>query len=102
MNKGPNKANIYFEDIKKVKDTPTNVHTEEINKIKEYLECRYICEQDALWRLLGYDIHHNTPSVERLHVHLPLINNIIYKENTKLKKLLQNPNSRKTMLTKCL
>jgi len=48
--------------------------TKEIDEIKEYLDCRYICEQDALWRLLGFDIHYHWPLVERLPVHLPLLN----------------------------
>uniref|UniRef100_A0A0A9BWL2 Helitron helicase-like domain-containing protein n=1 Tax=Arundo donax TaxID=35708 RepID=A0A0A9BWL2_ARUDO len=86
INKGPDKAKIIFEEIKKGKDTPADTKTGEINEIKEYLDCRYICEQDALWRLLSYEIHHHTPSVERLPVHLPLMNSIVYKENIKLKK----------------
>jgi len=48
--------------------------TKEIDEIKEYLDCRYICEQDALWRLLGFDIHYHWPLVERLPVHVPLLN----------------------------
>ena len=48
VNKDPDKAKIIFEDIKKGEDPPTNEETNDIDEIKEYLDCRYICEQDAL------------------------------------------------------
>lgn len=67
----------------------------EDNEIQQYLECRYICELDAIWRLLGFEIHYHFPSVERLPVHLPLMNNIIYKENIELKHILENPKTQK-------
>ncbi|KAJ1284410.1 hypothetical protein BS78_03G202000 [Paspalum vaginatum] len=38
VNKGPGQAKIFFERIRK-----------DIDEIKEYLDCRYIYEQDALW-----------------------------------------------------
>jgi hypothetical protein len=59
INKGPDKAKALFERIKKNVDPPTNDETREIDEIKEYLECRYICEQDAIWRLLGFNIHYH-------------------------------------------
>jgi len=74
VNKGPDQATIMFQRIRKGEDPPKNEQTKEIDEIKEYLDCRYICEQDALWRLLGFDIHYHWPPVERLPVHLPLLN----------------------------
>ncbi|KAG2661478.1 hypothetical protein PVAP13_1KG506713 [Panicum virgatum] len=68
VNKGPEQAHIFFEQIKKGQDTPVNEQTKDIDEIKEYLDCRYICEQDALWRLLGYEIHYHWPPVERLQL----------------------------------
>lgn len=59
----------------------------------------YICEQDALWRLLGFDIHYHYPPVERLPVHLPLFNKVKLPTNTKLKNLANDPNITKTKLT---
>lgn len=61
---------IIFDRIKKGENT--NIIT--IDEIKEYLECRCICEQDALWRSLGFKIHYHWPPVERLPVHFPLMN----------------------------
>ncbi|RCV06619.1 hypothetical protein SETIT_1G177200v2 [Setaria italica] len=99
VHKGPDKAKIIFQGIKKGEDTPRNIENDTIDEIKEYLECRYMCEQDALWRLFGFEIHHHTPPVERLPVHLPLMNNVTIKSDDELKTLMKNPNIQKTMLT---
>ena len=99
VNKGPEQAHIFFEQIKKGQDTPVNEQTKDIDEIKEYLDCRYICEQDALWRLLGYEIHYHWPPVERLPVHLPLMNLTKIKKDAKLSDIINDPKKQKTMLT---
>jgi len=99
VNKGPDQANVIFERIKKGQDAPINDQTRDIDEIKEYLDCIYICEQDALWRLLGYEIHYHWPPVERLPVHLPLMNLIKIKKEAKLRDVISDPKNQKTMLT---
>ncbi|KAJ1279783.1 hypothetical protein BS78_04G182000 [Paspalum vaginatum] len=44
VNKGADKAKIIFERIRNGQDPPTNEETKDIDEIKEYLDCRYICE----------------------------------------------------------
>jgi hypothetical protein len=99
VNKGPDKAKIIFERIRKCEDPPTNEETNDIDEIKEYLDCRYLCEQDVLWRLFGFDIHYHWPPVQRLPVHLPLMNTVKLTTNTKLQSIIEDPKNRKTMLT---
>jgi len=99
VNKGPDQASIIFKRIKKAQDETKDEETKDIDEIKEYLDCRYICEQDALWRLLGYEIHYHWPPVERLPVHLPLMNIVKMRKNAKLKDIIDNPKNHKTMLT---
>jgi len=98
VNKGPDKATVILEPLKK-EDPTQNKNTKDIDEIKEYLDCRYICEQDALWRLLGFDIHYHWPPVERLPVHLPLLNTIRLHKNTKLQHITKDPKFHKTKLT---
>ncbi|GJW25506.1 putative PIF1 DNA helicase/replication protein A1-like protein [Tanacetum coccineum] len=43
---------------------------EEVDEIKDYLNCRYLSSCEAAWRIYGFDIHYKTPSVERLPFHL--------------------------------
>ncbi|XP_074352599.1 uncharacterized protein LOC141691739 [Apium graveolens] len=54
------------------KDTPdeTTTKAKSMNEIKNFLDGRYICVSEAAWRLLGFDIHHRFPSVERLLVYM--------------------------------
>jgi hypothetical protein len=99
VNKGPDKAKAIFERIKRNVDPPTNDETKDIDEIKEYLDCRYISEQDAMWRLLGFDIHYHWPPVERLPVHLPFMNIVTLQKNAKLKAIIFYPKKQKTMLT---
>jgi len=49
--------------------------------------------------LFGYEIHHHWPPVERLPVHLALMNIVKYKKDTKLRDVIKEPKNTKTMLT---
>lgn len=70
-----------------------------VNEIDNYLECRYVTPNEAAWRLLEFDSHYTDPSVERLPVHLPLENNVIYSEDDNLEQVIQNPKNMTTKLT---
>ncbi|XP_074352042.1 uncharacterized protein LOC141691202 [Apium graveolens] len=54
------------------------------DKIKNFLDGRYICASEAAWRLLGFDIHHRFPSVDRLLVHLEGEKNVSFKKHDNL------------------
>jgi len=73
-----------------------------INEINNYLECRYVTPNDAAWRLLQYDIHYSDPSVERLPVHLPLENSVVFIEEDDLEEVIEDPNNLRTKLTSWL
>ncbi|KAM0931492.1 hypothetical protein ACQ4PT_000481 [Festuca glaucescens] len=60
---------------------------------------RYLSACEACWRMFGYDIQGRQPSVERLVVHLPSMNKIIFHENDPLVSLVDNSLRYKTMLT---
>lgn len=49
--------------------------------------------------MFGYDIHGRQPSVERLVVHMPAMNRVIFHETDDLERVLSNPSAHKTMLT---
>ena len=55
-----------------------------------------------MWRLLSFEIHYHWPPIERLPVHLPLMNIIKIKTHTKLTDITTNPKNTKTMLTEWL
>ena len=99
VTKGPDCSKAYIERIKKGEEVAIDETTQTRNEVQEYLDCRYICEQDACWRVFGYDIHRHFPSVERLPVHLPGENNIVYNEETNMVEVVSNGFLRRTMLT---
>ena len=49
--------------------------------------------------MFEFDIHYRTPSVERLSVHLPFMNNLVYQANRPLVDIVDDPRSLKTTLT---
>jgi hypothetical protein len=61
---------------------------EDIDEVREYIDCHYLSSPKAVWRLFEFDIHYRTPSVEMLAVHLPLMKNNVYPENCPLGGLL--------------
>jgi hypothetical protein len=49
--------------------------------------------------MFAFDIHGRQPSVERLIVHLPGMNRVIFRENDRLDSVLDDPDAYETMLT---
>jgi hypothetical protein len=64
---------------------------EDIDGVREYIDCHYLSSHEV--------VHYRTPSVERLVVHLPLMNNIVYPENRPLVDIVEEPRSSQTTLT---
>ena len=47
VTKGPDCSKAYFQRLRNGEDVPEDENTKTRNEVKEYLDCRYICEQDA-------------------------------------------------------
>jgi hypothetical protein len=82
--------------------TDTSSSNEPINEINIFLECHCVTPNDGSWMLLQYDIHYTDPSVERLHVHLPFENNVVFTEEDDLEEVIDNLNNAGTKLTSWL
>nr|GEX84876.1 uncharacterized protein [Tanacetum cinerariifolium] len=46
------------------------VDGEEVDEIKDFLNCRYLSPCEAAWRIYVFEIHYRTPSIERFPFHL--------------------------------
>ncbi|CAN6546421.1 unnamed protein product [Malus baccata var. baccata] len=86
ITKGVDRARAVFED-------------EEFDEIVAYLNCRYLCPYEAVWRLLQFHIHFRESPVERLSVHLPSDQNVVFRETDDLNHVVNQPNLESTMLT---
>jgi hypothetical protein len=99
VTKGPDYSKVYLERIRG-RGVPVDGNVRvQVNEINEYLEARYICAYDALWRAFGYTIHGKTPSVERLPVHLPGMNVVRFDCDADLTRINDSDLLRKTKLT---
>jgi hypothetical protein len=48
VTKGPDCSKIYLERVRNGEDIPFDEETSLRNEVKEYLDCKYICEQDDI------------------------------------------------------
>lgn len=58
-----------------------NKDSDEFNEIKKFVSGRYISAGDACWRILGFPLIEKDFIVERLPVHLPDMQSIVFKGN---------------------
>uniref|UniRef100_K3Y356 ATP-dependent DNA helicase n=1 Tax=Setaria italica TaxID=4555 RepID=K3Y356_SETIT len=72
---------------------------DEVDEVREYIDCRYLSSHEVVWRMFEFDIHYRTPEVERLAIHLPLMNNLVYLTNRPLVDIVDDPRSTQTTLT---
>ncbi|WVZ95295.1 hypothetical protein U9M48_041079 [Paspalum notatum var. saurae] len=77
-----------------------HINVERVNRdgMEKYL-FKCIASNEAAWRLLQFDIHYTDPAVERLQVHVPFENSVLFTEDDYLEQVLENPRNRVTKLT---
>ena len=42
-----------------------------MDEVQAYKDARFVASSESCWRLFGFDLHNESHSVQRLHVHLP-------------------------------
>ncbi|XP_020102630.1 uncharacterized protein LOC109720149 [Ananas comosus] len=99
INKGPDRTRAVIEDNYSPGGTDSVDQYKQVDEIKQYLDCRYLSTYESVWRLFQFDIHSREPTVERLTVHMPLMNNIIYHESQSLSDVVNRFNIEKIMFT---
>jgi hypothetical protein len=62
INKGSDRAKVYFEITAKTPNASPGPHLAPPNEIQEYIDARYLSTCEAVWRILEFDIHYRTPS----------------------------------------
>ncbi|GJW66489.1 hypothetical protein Tco_0120913 [Tanacetum coccineum] len=89
INKGPNRisAGIYVNNESNGDDVvETNV-----DEIKAYLDCRYVFAYEVAWRILKFEIHYRTPSIERISFHMHDQQQVVYQDAANIDDVLQIP-----------
>ncbi|GJW08505.1 hypothetical protein Tco_1570928 [Tanacetum coccineum] len=83
INKGPDRVTAVVDD-------------EEVDEIKDYYDCMYLSSCEASWRIFQFDIHHRTPSVERLPFYLPDEHSVIFDEFDSIDYVLEKDSNNTT------
>ncbi|XP_074342457.1 uncharacterized protein LOC141680021 [Apium graveolens] len=69
-----------------------------LNEVKNFLDGRYVCASEASWRIFGFDIHHRSPSVDRLSIHLTVQKYLNFQSFADLENVCNNATSKKSKL----
>ena len=71
------------------------------NEVKQYLDARYVAQNEAHWHLMTYEMHCISPSVYRLQVHLPGMQNVTWNEDAAetLNEIVELASTKETILT---
>ncbi|GKC07837.1 retrotransposon-like protein [Tanacetum coccineum] len=72
------------------------VDDEEVDEINDYYDCMYLSSCEASWRIFQFDIHHRTPSVERLPFYLPDEHSVIFDEFDSIDYVLEKDSNNTT------
>nr|XP_043611848.1 uncharacterized protein LOC122583517 [Erigeron canadensis] len=73
-----------------------------INEIDNFLDGRFICPHEAAWRILNFPIHHRSPAVQILAVHLERKQTVTFRDSQKVSNIVRNPALARTTLTQWL
>ncbi|KAL6140767.1 hypothetical protein ACLB2K_059061 [Fragaria x ananassa] len=69
------------------------------DEVRNYVDARWVCAPEAIWKIFKFVMNRMYPSVERLQIHLPNRHNVVFNANESIKNVLENDRNSKTTLT---
>ena len=70
-----------------------------MDEIKSYLDACYVGASEAMWRILSFKIHDGSPSIQRLHIHLPGETTVTFNETENVREVVDRGARTRTTLT---
>ncbi|XP_058746222.1 uncharacterized protein LOC131619101 [Vicia villosa] len=70
-----------------------------MDEVQQYVDARWICAPEAIWRIFRFTLYRLYPSVERLQIHLPERHQVRFYEHQRIAYVLNNERNSNTMLT---
>ncbi|XP_019416779.1 PREDICTED: uncharacterized protein LOC109328006 [Lupinus angustifolius] len=67
--------------------------------IQQYVDARWICAPEALWKIFGFNLYQLYPSVVRLQIHLPNRQQVRFYDHQMINDILNDDHNSKTMIT---
>ncbi|XP_050908519.1 uncharacterized protein LOC127122180 [Lathyrus oleraceus] len=80
-------------------DDGTSNQPQNIDEIKQYIDCRYVSPSEASWRIFSFPIHGRKPAVERLYFHSEGQNSVYYPDFDRINTVLEKPSVTESMFT---
>ncbi|KAI5407486.1 hypothetical protein KIW84_053660 [Lathyrus oleraceus] len=80
-------------------DDGTSNQPQNIDEIKQYIDCRYVSPSEASWRIFSFPIHGRKPAVERLYFHCEGQNSVYYTDFDRINTVLEKPSVTESMFT---
>ncbi|KAI5394306.1 hypothetical protein KIW84_061119 [Lathyrus oleraceus] len=70
-----------------------------MDEVQQYVDARWICAPEALWKIFRFTLYRLYPSIERLQIHLPNRHQVRFYDHQQIADVLNNERNSKTMLT---
>ncbi|KAF7814060.1 uncharacterized protein G2W53_028029 [Senna tora] len=70
-----------------------------IDEVKQYIDARWVCAPEALWRIYKFSMSRIYPAVERLQIHMPNMQRVQFNEDQSVYEILGNERNTRTQLT---
>ncbi|KAI5404812.1 hypothetical protein KIW84_051829 [Lathyrus oleraceus] len=80
-------------------DDGTSNQPQNIDEIKQYIDCRYVSPSETSWRIFSFPIHGRKPAVERLYFHCEGQNSVYYTDFDRINTVLEKPSVTESMFT---
>jgi hypothetical protein len=71
--------------------------SENVDEVKEYIDCRYVSPSEACWRIFSFPIHGRKPAVERLYYHLEGEHSVYFQDYETIDEVLLKPSVTESM-----
>jgi hypothetical protein len=89
--KGHDRASVVMRDASKEND--------DVDEIQQYRDARWVTPPEALWRIYGFELSHNSPSVMQLQLHLPNMHMVTFHERQMVERVINRPSADRSMIT---
>ncbi|XP_024190810.1 uncharacterized protein LOC112194807 isoform X4 [Rosa chinensis] len=71
----------------------------EFDEIRQFVDARWVCAPEALWRIFKFAMNRIYPTVERLQIHLPNMQQITFSVDETVENILADEHAQMSMLT---
>lgn len=70
----------------------TTAKLQNIDEIQQFIDARYIAQEECVWRTLKFEMKDHFPAVETLSLHLENQQTILYKSNDDVNEIIKGAN----------